>query len=161
MHQFNMFKDTKGFLSIADYVLRFTHMITNKAQHKARILTFWDLHGIDAACDHAQRSKSTLYRWKKQLEDSGGKLESLNDNRTNQAKKRKRIVDVRIEEYIINTRKKHPRYGKAKLTKDIKELCLVWGIKAPSESTVGRIIKDLKQKNKISRTFIPTQDNQR
>ena len=149
MLQFNKFKDTKGFLSITDYVLRFTHMITDKAQHKARILTFWANHGIRAACDHAKRSESTLYRWKQQLEDSGGKLEVLNDGRTNKDKKRKRIVDVRIEKYIINTRKEHPRYGKAKLTKDIEELCLVWGIKALSESTVGRIIKDLKERNKI------------
>jgi len=149
MQQFNKFKGTKGFLSIANYVLRFKYMITDKAQHKARILTFWARHGIEAACDHAKRSQSTLYRWKLDLERSGGKLESLNDGRTNKEAKRKRITDLRIEQYIINTRKEHPRYGKAKLTKDITEECLDWEIKAPSESTVGRIIKDLKERNKL------------
>jgi len=152
MRQFNKFRGTKGFLSTWSRVVRFRDMISDKAHHKARVLTFWSKYGIDAACEYAERKQSTLYRWRADLEATGGRLEALNDKRTNKKIKRKRIVDPRIEEYIIKTRTKHYRYGKEKLQKDLEELCPLWKIKAPSVSTVGRIIKDLKNKNRLPDT---------
>lgn len=104
---------------------------------------------MEAACEYAERKQSTLYRWRAELRKRQGRLEALNDKRTNKKIKRKRTVDPRIEEYIIKTRIKHYRYGKEKLQKDLEELCSQWEIKTPSVSTVGRIIKDLKNKNRL------------
>jgi transposase InsO family protein len=124
-------------------------MIQEKAQHKARVLQFWADHGLKAAAAHARKGRSTLYRWKKNLAKGSGKLESLNDRRTNKTPKRKRTVDPRITEHIIKTRTDHPRYGKEKLAADLKEECAAWRIKAPSVSTVGRIIADLKKAGRL------------
>lgn len=149
MRQFNKFRGTKGFLSTWSRVVRFRDMISDKAHHRARVLSFWSKYGIEAACEYAERKQSTLYRWRAELRKRQGRLEALNDKRTNKKIKRKRIVDPRIEEYIIKTRIKHYRYGKEKLQKDLEELCSQWEIKTPSVSTVGRIIKDLKNKNRL------------
>lgn len=124
MRQFNRFRGTKGFLSTWSRVVRFRDMISDKAHHRARVLTFWSRYGIEAACEYAERSNSTLYRWKVELEKQQGKLEALNDKRTNLQKKRQRTVDPRIEEYIIHIRtEKCPNYGKEKLQRDLVELC--------------------------------------
>jgi transposase InsO family protein len=124
-------------------------MIQEKAQHKARVLQFWADHGIKAAMAHDRKGRSTLYRWKKHLAEGKGKLESLNDRRTNKTPKRQRMIDPRITEYIITTRTDHPRYGKEKLAADLEEECRTWNIKAPSVSTVGRVIADLKKAGRL------------
>ncbi len=149
MKQFNKFRGTRGFLSTWSRVVRFKYMIQDKAHHRARVLKFWSRHGIAAACDYAGRSKSTLYRWQTELNNANGRLEALNDKRTNEQQKRKRSVDPRIEEYIISERTKHPYYGKDKIRPDLEKYCKQWGISCPSVSTVGRIIKDLKKSGRL------------
>ena len=148
MMQFNKFKGTKGFLSTWDFMLRFKYMINQKAQHKARVLEFWKKHGIKAACDFANRTPSTLYRWKQKL-NAEKTLEALNGDTTPKNKRTRRDWDLRIIQYIIKQREVHWRYGKRPLTKELNELCKIWGIEAPSESTVGRIISDLKKRGKL------------
>ena len=39
----------RGFVRLADYALRWAHMITDKAKRKARILAFWQEYGLKAA----------------------------------------------------------------------------------------------------------------
>ena len=46
-------------------------------------------------------------------------------------------------------REKYPRLGKKKLTPLIHAKCIKWNIKPPSEATVGRIIKDLKDRGRL------------
>ena len=54
-------------------------MITDKAKHKARVLAFWEKHGLTATLDAFPSKRSTLFNWKKQLKQGQGKLELLND----------------------------------------------------------------------------------
>jgi hypothetical protein len=44
-------------------------------------------------------------------------------------------------------RRKHPRIGKKKLTPLLMRQCSAWNIPAPRESTVGRILSDLKKRD--------------
>jgi transposase InsO family protein len=124
-------------------------MITEKAKQKVRILAFWEAYGLQATKDAFKVSKPTLYRWATSFEKGGKKIEALNDQSKAPKRRRKRVVDARIKEFIISQRKLHPRLGKEKLAALLKSQCLLWTIPSPSDSTVGRIIHDLKKKGEI------------
>ena len=138
-------KGIKGSGLIQERALRFAYMIQKEAIHRAQVLSFWHKHGTEATKDAYNVSRATLYRWQHNLNSNKGKLEALNNKSKAPKKKRKRIIDHRIEEYIIEQRKQHPKLGKKKLTPLLKTKCIQWNIHPPSEATVGRIIKDLKK----------------
>ncbi len=143
MRQFNKFKGTRGFLSTWERVLRFRYMITEKAKKKAKIITFFDTHGLKATYDAYGVSRPTLYRWKKSLKTDTGRLECLNDKSKAPKKRNKRIVKNNVIDYIINQRKDHYRIGKKKIAILLQEDL---GIRY-SESKIGRILSDLKKRN--------------
>jgi len=59
--------------------LRYRYMITERAKYKARVLVFWEKHGLEATLDAFPEKRSTLFLWKKKFREGGGKLEVLND----------------------------------------------------------------------------------
>ncbi len=61
----------RGFVQLADYAIRWTRMVTDKAKRKARILAFWQKHGLQAAIDAFGISRRTLYLWKSQQKKGG------------------------------------------------------------------------------------------
>lgn len=128
-----------------EYMLRFSHMIQEKAKKKAQILAFWEKHGLEATIDAYQAKERTLYAWKQKLKANGGKIDSLNDKDKTPKNKRKRVIDPAIEQFIIQIRKEHPGLGKEKINSFLKEE----NIAGISDSTVGRILKELKEKGKI------------
>ena len=144
MRQFNKFKNTKGFITMWERVLRFRYMITEKAQKRCRILAFWEKHGNEAAREAFGISRRTLFRWQKSLRKQGGKLEGLNPVSTAPKKRRKRVVSDGITERIIALRGEHPRLGKDK----VRALLADEGYRG-SVSTVGRILQDLKKQKKL------------
>ena len=149
MRIININKGIKGSRLIQESALRFAYMIQKEAKRRADALSFWERHGINASMDAYNVSRATLYRWKKKLKEGKGKLESLNSKSKAPKKRNKRKIDYRIEKYIIEQRRKHPRLGKKKLTPLLRVKCIGWNIKAPSEATVGRIIRDLKDKGRL------------
>ena len=149
MRIFNKNKGVKGSGLIRERALRFAYMIQEIAKCRARTLTFWHKYGFDATKEAYNVSLPTLYRWQSKLDKAGGRLEALNDKSRAPKRRNKRRVDHRIEEFIIAQRKIHPRLGKKKLTPLLRTECIKWGIHAPSEPTVGRIIKDLKERKML------------
>ena len=144
MQQHNKTAGTKGLVSIYYEALRFRDMITKEAEERARILTFWAKHGDAATKEAFMVSRPTLFRWQKMLETSGGKLESLVPKSTAPRVRRKRVIPKPVEELILRERQRE-KIGKDKLALLIKED----GIGAPSGSTVGRILSDLKRQGKL------------
>ncbi len=144
MQQFNKFRDTKGFLTLWQMAVRFGYMITDEAQRRAKILTFWKKHGDTATKEAFGASRATLFRWQKMLDEGGGKLEALNPASTAPHTKRKRVVPQNVEDLIIQERKME-RIGKEKLAILLKED----DIAHISSSTVGRILGDLKKQGKL------------
>ena len=56
-----------------------------------------------------------------------------------------------IEHFIINYRSAHPGADKATITPALRAACFGQGINPVSESTVGRLIHDLKEKGQIAK----------
>ena len=53
---------------LSSYTLRWAHMITKSAKKRARILAFWEKHGLEATKEAFAVKQSTLYDWRKRLD---------------------------------------------------------------------------------------------
>ena len=57
-------------------------MITKKALRKARVLAFWEKHGLQAAMEAFGFKRRTLFLWKRKLKEAEGKFEGLNGKKS-------------------------------------------------------------------------------
>jgi len=113
-----------------------------EVDRRVKILGFWKEHGTRATVDAFGVSKRTLFRWQSALGKSGGRLETLDPQKTTPRGRRRRIVPPEVEAFVITQRTDHPHIGKAKLA----VLLRMEGY-AVSESYTGRVINDLKKRN--------------
>lgn len=144
MQQYNKTAGIRGIVSAYNRALRFRYMITDSAQERTRILSFWEKHGSEATKEAFGASRATLFRWQKDLKEGGGKLDALNPKSTAPLHKRKRVIPDMVRNLIVEERS-YEKVGKEKLAKLLKEDCI--GIYSPS--TVGRMIGDLKKQGKL------------
>jgi len=52
-----------GLYHVASLALKEARMSTT-AEHRRGVLAFWEKHGLQAAIDHAEVSRATLYAWR-------------------------------------------------------------------------------------------------
>ncbi len=135
---------TRGLVAAYDEALRFRDMITQEAEERAKILSFWKEHGDKATTDAYGASRASLFRWQKELKKAGGKLEALVPKSTAPIRKRKRFIPKPVEDLIVSERKME-KIGKEKIAVLLKED----GIATLSSSTVGRMLDDLKKQGKL------------
>jgi len=139
---------------------RFMQYINNILDHPKReyieqrveIIKFFDDYGKEATKRAFGKSRSTIYLWKQKLKESGGKLTALAPGDKTPLHKRKRFVHPCIEKFIVEYRTKHPGADKTTITPALAKASKEAGIKTISESTVGRIIRDLKERGRIPKT---------
>lgn len=142
MRIFNVFRDTKGWLSLWERTVRYQHMRKEaEVKRRVKILDFWRIHGHRATKDAFGVSKRTLYRWQAAIKNAKGRLDALDPKSTAPHSRRKRVIPPELEAFIVRERKRHPGIGKKKLT----PLLIAQGY-VVSESYVGRVIHDLKQR---------------
>jgi len=120
-------------------------------EQRLRIIDFFDDYGAEATRKAFGKSRSTIYLWKKKLKSSVGKLSALAPGDKVPHHKRKRVVHPFITSFIIGYRTNHPGVDKTTIVPPLKAACQRAGIKPPSESTIGRIIHDLKKKGILPR----------
>lgn len=144
MRQFNKLSGTRGFITLWQTVVRFRDMIQEAAQQRAKILTFWQKHGDEAAKEAFGTSRATLFRWQKRLDAVSGQLEALNPASTAPHRKRQRFTPQPVEAFIINERR-YEKVGKEKLARLLRDD----KVADLSASTVGRILGDLKKQGKL------------
>ena len=111
---------TKGLVSIYDEALRFRDMITQEAEERAKILSFWKKYGGVAAKEAFKVSRPTLFRWQKLLDKGQGKLEFLVPQSTIPKHKRTRFIPKPVEDLILKERERE-KIGKEKLAKLLKD----------------------------------------
>lgn len=133
----------KGFVRLADYAIRWTRMVTEKAKQKARILVFWKKHGLVATQEAFSVSRRTLYLWQAKRDAGSGKHEALNEQSTRPKNVRKRDWHADILSEIKRQRADHPNLGKEKIHEALKIVCAAKLLPCPSISTIGNIIRDL------------------
>jgi len=123
------------------------------AQFRLKVIEFSKKYGIKAAQDAFGISRSTIFRWRRCLKDSQGRLDSLIPKSRRPRRVRSMKVNSEIVAFIRELREKHPRIGKEKIKKFLDEYCSKRGIKSVSVSTIGKVIK------RYDLTFAPSKLN--
>ena len=140
----------KGYIHLMQFLDDITgHPQREAIEHRIEIIKFFDKYGEEATKLAFKKSRSTIYLWKQRLKKRGGKLSSLAPGNRTPQNKRHRIVDPGVERFIIDFRTKHPGADKTTITPALRVYCLANRITPVSESTIGRIIHDLKLKGKL------------
>ena len=116
---------------------------------RLKVIEFFERHGAATAREAFGKSRSTIYLWKHRLKAAGGKLSALAPGDRTPHRKRKRVVDPLVASFIIRYRTDHVGADKTTIAPILRAVCEKAGIKPPSESTVGRIIHDLKQHGRL------------
>ncbi|NLH39341.1 MAG: transposase family protein [Elusimicrobia bacterium] len=116
---------------------------------KIKIIDFFDKHGWKITKEAFGVGRSTIYLWKSKIREREGDIKALAGESKRPHKLRKRKANILIEEFIIRYRKEHYRAGKGVIKVELDEYCRVNGINLISISTIGRIIKELKERGLI------------
>jgi transposase InsO family protein len=125
------------------------HSQQHTVEERLKIIRFFDQYGVDATREAFNKSRSTIFLWKQKLKKSKGSIAALAPGDRTPIHKRKRAVHPFIENFIVSFRTDHPGSDKATITPLLIVACRSNGIKPVSESTVGRIIHDLKARGKL------------
>jgi len=129
------------------------HPKKKSIEQRLELIKFFDEFGAEATRRAFGKSRSTIYLWKQKLTNRGGKLSALAPGDTTPLQKRKRIVDPFIINFILKYRLAHPGIDKTTITPALILACHQAGVKPVSESTVGRIVHDLKERGWISKSL--------
>jgi transposase InsO family protein len=130
----------------------FDHPKRNAIEKRVEIIGFFEDYGEEATRRAFGKSRSTVYLWKQKLKRTGGKLSSLAPKDKTPIRKRHRIVHPLVERFIVGYRTAHPGADKTTITPALTTECIRQGVRPVSESTVGRIIHDLKARGKLPRS---------
>lgn len=160
-----------GYFRNWDYVDKHISQLRNKdiVEYRVSILKFWDKHGLDAALDYARGlnicrkcSRATLYRWRKALVESGRRdrmgrcrLSAIDpkSTRPNHCRLPKNYDE--LYEPIKQLLNRHGTLGKNKIHRMLinmikkDELILRKITQIPSASTIGRIIKAMRDLGRL------------
>lgn len=144
------FTGIKGFVHAYEDGLKY-RMLTEKAKFKAKVLVFWEKHGLEATMDAFPVKRSTLFLWKKKFKESQGKLISLNDKKRRPQHTRKRDWPFEVRNKIKQIRHDplHPNLGSEKIYPLLQKFCGENNLKCPKSITIARIIADDPEKMRI------------
>ncbi len=125
------------------------HPQRDNIEKRLALIEFCEEYGFEATRKAFGKSRSTILLWKQKLKANGGKLSALAVGDRAPIHRRKRIVEPYIERFILDYRGEHPGVDKTTISPVLKKACIKAGVKPVSESTVGRIIHDMKQRGKL------------
>src|SRR3990167_359964 len=136
---------------------RFMNYIYNFANHPKRkiiekrleIIKFFDEFGQKATLSAYRKSRSTIYLWKQNIRKLGSKLSALAPASTKPKRFRESKVDARMSKFVEAYRNEHPGVSKETIQPELREYCLLNNLPLISESSIGRIIGELKSKGKL------------
>jgi putative transposase len=140
----------KAYIYFMEYVVDYLdHPQKAVIEQRVEILKFFDEFGTEATKRAFKKSRSTIFLWKQKLAKAGGKLSVLAPGNRAPKHKRTRLTHPFITKFIIDYRTKHPGVDKTTIAPVLRSACEKIGAKPVSESTVGRIIHDLKKAGRL------------
>lgn len=130
-------------------------------KEKVKILNFFDEFGVAATTKAFGRKRSTIYSWKQKLKKENGRLSALKEGSRIPINKRQRAVPSTITQFIKEYRTLHPGCDKSVIKPVLDAFCDTLEVTTVSESTIGRVVGDLKKKGKLPDYYIRTTINGR
>lgn len=144
------------------YISNIAHMsLKDQAiiRERLKVIKFFEEFGKEATKRAFNKGRSTIYLWKKQVKQSGGYLSALMPQSKAPKNHSKRKVGSEITEFIRQYRESHPGVDKVTIKPVLDAFCLTLSISSISESTIGRVIADLKVRGLIPNYQVKTTIN--
>ena len=120
---------------------------TKEVEERIFIIDLYDRCGLEYVKKRFKVGRSTIYLWKKKLKEEG--IIGLKNKSRAPINKRKSKIKEEVKEYIRQYRTKHIGVSKEVIYPQLRQYCKEKGLKEISESSIGRIIKELKEEGKI------------
>jgi len=142
----------RGYNFLMKYISDIAHLKEEDQQvikERLKIIEFFDEFGLKATQKAFSKGRSTIFLWKKKLKQKQGRLSTLRPESKSPKTKRKREVHPLAREFIKEYRLKYHGVGKETITPVLNAYLKSEQIKPYSESTVGRVIGDLKREGII------------
>ncbi len=117
-------------------------MVSEKGKHKARVLSFWAKHGLEATVEAFGVKRRTVYLWREQLMEGSGKLEALNERSKAPRCRRRRIWPQPVITQMRRLRTVHPNLGKEELYAFLKAFAMLRGYNVLRPRPIGGILAD-------------------
>jgi hypothetical protein len=149
MGVFFVYKGVRGYHRLMRSLEYVNHPKRAEIERRDKVITFFGRHGLEATREAFGVSRSTIYRWRKALKDSGGRLVALAPRSRAPIRRRTRTVSREVVKFIEGYRNQHPGIGKQAIKPALDEHCDTRGLRTVSESTVGRVISDLRKQGKL------------
>lgn len=141
-----------GYTRLMNQIGFLNHPLKEVIVFRMRCIVFFKKYGAAATKEAFRVSRSTVYLWQQKLLASDGKLVSLAPASRVPHKRRCRVTDPRVVLFIQAYRSKHPGVSKETIKPPLDEHCRNLDIPLVCESTIGRVIADLKRQGKIPTT---------
>lgn len=126
---------------------------------RLKIIEFFEEFGEEATKKAFDKGRSTIFSWKNKVKSSGGYLSALKSDSKAPKSHPKRKTSTEIVDFILQYRKSHQGVDKVTIKPALDAFCLCLGIDSVSESTIGRIIEELKEKGLLPDYYIRTTIN--
>ena len=128
-------------------------------KERLKIIEFFEEFGEQATKKAFNKGRSTIYLWKQKVKSSGGYLSGLKPVSKAPKAHPKRKANGQIIDFVYQYRKSHQGVDKVTIKPALDAFCICLGIDSVSESTIGRIIEDLKVKGLLPDYYIRTTIN--
>lgn len=152
----------KGYRRLMQYISNIAHLdkeVQTVIKGRLKIIEFFDEFGLLATKKAFNCGRSIVFLWKKKLKESGGKLSSLAPQSKAPRTRSKRVWQTETVDFIKEYRGSHPGADKVTIKPVLDAFCLAAGVSIISESTIGRIIANLKEKGAIPSYQVKTSIN--
>jgi len=139
----------KGLLRVAKLGLIDANM-DDVVRNRLKILKHWQSFGLASAVHAFGVSKSTLYAWRKTLDQAGGNTAALVPVSKRPKKVRTTAWSPQAMAEVKRLRHSYPNLGKEKVFAKLVPFCQKHGLSLPSVSTIGRMIASAPDKLRTS-----------
>jgi transposase InsO family protein len=119
--------------------------IDEQAKKKEEIIKFYLENGLKKTQEVFKVKDGTLYNWKKKYKENG--INGLVNK--SKAPKTKNKISQEIKDYIKEYRLKYGNIFQDEIKPHLDEYCFKKGIKSTSTASIGRIIRELKDKGEL------------
>lgn len=152
----------KGYNRLMNYISNIAHMPEKDRAvilERLKIIEFFEEFGEVATKKAFNKSRSTIFLWKQNVKNCRGYLSGLKPASKAPKSHPKRKTSSEITNFILEYRQSHPGVDKLTIKPALDAFCLRLRIDSVSESTIGRIIEDLKERGQLPDYYIRTTIN--
>ena len=118
-------------------------------ERRLKIIGFFEKYGTKITKEAYGISRSTAYNWKKKLKENNGKLISLSPISRAPDKVREKNRKLEVVGFVKEYRNEHPKVGQEAIKPVLDKYCRKNNLRTVSVATIGRILKELKEKGEI------------